>query len=234
MDGFLQALLTECGTHISSDLLKQHTPSQKKSTETLLQVDLRVGLMTAPKSGSGLSQALQSKTQEPILLIQPVRSLDDAINLLEEHRSGSSYLAAFHFSDLGSAKYLSQFIDADVTFINHIPRQLLIGPSAPKGHAFDLQHRYPICLFSERRPVFVQSPSGSKLLATALSSGDNASAKELLQQAKQPLKVMKRSEGGGVGFFEQGIMLGVSFTLLSIVAVSAVGAWQLWRFRSPR
>lgn len=221
MQDFLQALKPTTGNSNEKASLKR--------VPDAIHFNLQTGAITTPKANSGLAQALQSKSSEPLLFIQPIRSLDDAINLLDEHHSGP-YLAAFHFSDLSSAKYLSQFVDAEVTFANQIPRQLLIGPAAPKGHTCDLHHRFPVSLFSKRRPAFVQTPRGGQELAAALASGDGALAQELLKQAQQPLKVMKRSEGGGVGFFEQAILLNVSFILVSIVTVSAAGAWQLWKY----
>jgi hypothetical protein len=41
---------------------------------------------------------------------------------------------------------------------------------------------------------------------------------------------MKRSEGGGVGFFEQGFLMNAGLILASTVAITSTGAWYLWRY----
>lgn len=225
---FVAAVVRECKTTASADLGQQL--AKEKTEERLHRIDLQSGTITLSETASAPLQSFQSKTSEPLLSVKPVRSLDDAINLLDQQPG--TYLAAYHFCNLGSAKYLAQFVDAEVTFVNQIPRRLLIGPAAPHSRPFDLEHRYPISLFSKRRPTFVQSTSGSSRLSTSLSSGDNATTQALLKELAQPLNVMKRSEGGGVGFFEQGFLMNASFILVSVLTLSATGAWHLWRHRS--
>lgn len=225
---FLDAVFRETGRNPSDRL--DHQLGSAKTSEHLLGINLQGDASTGVEPGPELAQALRSNMSEAALSVKPVRSLDDAINLLDNH--AGPFLAAYHFCDLGSAKYLSQFVDAEVTFINQIPRQLLIGPAAPRGRPFDVAHRFPISLFSKQRPTFVTPVSESSQLLTSLSPSDNATAQTLLKEAKKPLKAMKRSQGGGVGFFEQGFLMNASFILVSVLTLSATGAWQLWRYRS--
>jgi len=66
---------------------------------------------------------LSEKINEPLLLVIPISSLDDAIDTA--NTSDSSLLAAYFFADAKAAKYLSQFVMSDVSLTNHIPPQLL-------------------------------------------------------------------------------------------------------------
>lgn len=232
MEGFIQATLTASGAS-SASVPDQTMARNEKTAARSLAMDLPKGTVTTTASGIGLHQILKAKSKTSGLILHPIRSLDDAINLLDGHQA-KPFLSAYHFSDFKSAKYLSQFVDAEVTFINQIPRQILMGPAAPKGHPCNPHNRYPVSLFSQSRPAFVQTLPTNRELAAVLASRDNVSAQKLLQEAKQPLQAMKRSEGGGVGFFEQGILINASFILFSIVALSATGGWQLWKYRSSR
>ena len=60
-----------------------------------------------------------------------VSSLDDAIDIVGS-KTSRPLLALYVFADPKSAKYLAQFIRADVSFINHIPASLL-GASSLDG-----------------------------------------------------------------------------------------------------
>lgn len=175
---------------------------------------------------------LASKHPTPILIVHAVRSLDDAIDLISStcpsHQPTN--LAAYHFSNAASGKYLSQFIDAYVSFINEIPRELLLGPACPAGHPIDPINRYPAKLFTVPRPSFIKPAFSSKVLNAALSSADNPTAQRLLAEATTPLKVMKRSAGGGVGFFEQGFLMNAGLILTTTISLASVGAWWLARY----
>ena len=68
------------------------------------------------------------RTEESRLpsLVQ-VSSLDDIIDLIHS-KTSRSLLAAYFFADPSPAKYLGQFIKADVNFVGHIPGNLLGEP----------------------------------------------------------------------------------------------------------
>lgn len=224
MGSFIDALLAT--TAQSSFDIPLDRKAGERCTKSVVEVDLKKGTIIPCNA-----RTLQTKADELSFVVWSVRSLDDAINLLDEQQH--PFQAAYHFSDLRSAKYLSQFVDAEVTFVNQIPRTVLIGPVPPRSqHVLDSSRRYSTSLFSRSRPVFVQTTAEDQRLATVLSSEDNKLAQTLLAEATLPMKVMKRSEGGGVGFFEQGFLMYASFILISFVALSATGAWQLWRYRS--
>jgi acyl-CoA reductase-like NAD-dependent aldehyde dehydrogenase len=67
---------------------------------------------------------LKNKISEPVLLVHAVKSLDDAIDFINND-GGSELLAAYHFGGNAQGKYLSQFVASQVSYINHIPAELL-------------------------------------------------------------------------------------------------------------
>lgn len=205
---------------------------QAKDKAQPLELDLQSGELSVVRSGSSFPKIEAKPNSEPVLRVWPTRSLDDAINILDQ--ADTPYRAAYHFCNLPSAKYLAQFVNAEVTFINHIPPQLLIGPASPAGQPFNLESRYAVSSFAHRRPAFVVAAPLTQELTSILATPDNASAQGLLVETTTPLKIMKRSEGGGVGFFEQGFLMNASFILISTLALTSAGAWQLWKYRSSR
>ena len=66
---------------------------------------------------------LSGKINEPTLLVAQITSLDDAIDMA--HQYDSSLLATYLFAEPRAAKYLSQFISADISLVNHIDPHLL-------------------------------------------------------------------------------------------------------------
>lgn len=82
---------------------------------------------------------MKQKINEPLLVFNSVSSLDDAIDFANERSasidsiemwrltySSSSPLLALHvFAAPAEAKYLAQYIEASVSFVNHIPVPLL-------------------------------------------------------------------------------------------------------------
>ena len=86
-------------------------------------------------------QILNRKIKEPCLIIHGVKSLDDAIDLLnrlvnihvlefgtcayQTKSDGKELLAAYHWAEPTQAKYLSQFVSAQASFVNNIPTEIL-------------------------------------------------------------------------------------------------------------
>ncbi|KAI7264141.1 ALDH-like protein [Hortaea werneckii] len=169
---------------------------------------------------------LRTKNEYPVMIVHGVRSLDDAIDLIGSTSNHAS-LAAYHFGNPATGKYLSQFIDAEVSFVNHIPRELLVGPAFPTGHPIELQNRYPRELFTVHRPAFINSPASDQTIRDVLSSSNRASSTKLLEAATAPLNVMKRHPGGGVGFFEQGFLMNAGIILTTTVSITGVGLYWL-------
>ncbi len=238
---FFQAVVRECAG-LENDVLTNGLVEKKKegtALENALQTmkkqdqdarivlqDHKTAVLDLPSRLSGLPE---SKTSAPALAVATIRSLDEAIDFLGRSTEGP-YLAAYHFSNLESAKYLTQFIDAELTLVNHISRELLVGPASPSGHPIDLNARFSPYMFSKSRAAYVNSSPVSNNYATALASPHGQPTKELLASASEPLKAMKRSKGGGIGYFEQGFLLNASLILVTIITVSSAGSYYAWRW----
>lgn len=168
------------------------------------------------------------KTDHPVMIVHGVRSLDDAIDFIGSTSNHAS-LAAYHFGNPATGKYLSQFVDAEVSFVNHVPRELLVGPAFPTGRPIELQNRYPRELFTVHRPAFINSPASDQKIREVLGSSNRAASAKLVEVATAPLNVMKRHPGGGVGFFEQGFLMNVGIILTTTVSITGVGLYWLVR-----
>ncbi|KAJ5943298.1 hypothetical protein N7516_003466 [Penicillium verrucosum] len=169
-------------------------------------------------------KTLPDKPTDARLLVHTVRSLDHAIDLsnMVENLQG-----AYVFAHEKSAKYLTQFINAHVSFVNHIPVEVLVGPTAPKQVALDRSVRYPTTVFSVPRPHYIR-PTRLSQSVTDILSTKSASALQnmLVLQSSQLVCRTRRPLGGGVGFFEQGILTGLGLFSISILAgVSSLGYW---------
>ncbi|KAJ5211097.1 PutA family dehydrogenase [Penicillium cf. griseofulvum] len=158
------------------------------------------------------------------LLVHTARSLDHAIDM---SNMVGNLRAAYVFADNMSAKYLTQFINARVSFVNHIPATILVGPSAPEQVAFDRSVRYPTTVFSIPRPTYISPTPLSQSVTDILraKSAADLRSKLVLHTSELGLST-QRPLGGGVGFFEQGILTGLGlFSISMLVGVSALGYW---------
>lgn len=242
---FLQAVVAECAKLNGPDAVN---PSAEKSSKAQAVNDYVTSLRQAdPQSRIVLQEPkmavldlfdraeapLTTKNECPVMIVHGVRSLDDAIDLIGSSSSvsnrsaASANLAAYHFGNPATGKYLSQFIDAGVSFVNHIPRELLVGPAFPTGHPVELQTRYPRQLFTVHRPAFINPLASEEKIREVLVLSNRAASAELIEAATAPLDVMKRHPGGGVGFFEQGFLMNAGFILTTTVSITGVGVYWL-------
>ncbi|KAL1608343.1 hypothetical protein SLS60_003284 [Paraconiothyrium brasiliense] len=146
---------------------------------------------------------LPPKSGASVLAISAVSSLDHAIDLIANN-SNDRLSAAYHFAAPAHTKYLSQFIRSEVTFVNHIPPSLLLGPAAPVSHEVSVENRFRKEHFLRASPVLVRR-SGTK--GPTYTTGKYA--EKLLEDAAQEIKEPKRAEWIAIGFFEQGILIGL-------------------------
>ncbi|KAJ4286843.1 hypothetical protein N0V90_013096 [Kalmusia sp. IMI 367209] len=163
--------------------------------------------------------ALPRKPTAPILCISAVSSLDHAIDLVATHTNDHPLIAAYHFSAPSHAKYLSQFICANISFANHIPPQLFLGPSAPPFHAINIERKYKREHFVRASPVFLGPIKPAVPIGLMKSSSQDAS--QLLQEASAEIQEAKRAEWIAHGFFEQGIFIGLGMYGAPLVACLA-------------
>ncbi|KAL4905122.1 hypothetical protein BDW74DRAFT_185220 [Aspergillus multicolor] len=167
----------------------------------------------------------KEKVAEKVLILHPFTSLDDAIDLC----AGFDTLAAtYAFAEPASAKYLTQFIDAHISFINHVPVDALIGPAYPANTLPEPSRkaRYSASAFQVSRPQFITESFATALTRTILDApagGSKASVKAW-EGALEPLPPTGQKTGPRIGFFEKGILTGLGITLVSVLGVvGAVG-----------
>jgi hypothetical protein len=169
-----------------------------KKSDSKLQIiaqDSNTTVVELVTRGPGM---LEVKTSAPVLIIHAIKSLDDAIDFIGSADSAPA-LAAYHFGNPQVGKYLAQFVDARVSFVNHVPRELLVGPAHPTSHAVDLSTRYSVDMFTLARPAFIQPTMSSSEIAAVMASVNGSAAQKFLEKALSPLVEMKRKAGGGVG-----------------------------------
>jgi len=106
-------------------------------------------------------------------------------------------------------------VPAHVSYTNHIPPALLVGPAAPLHHPTATHPRYDPALFTVPRPAHATAPASSAKLHAALTSGPAAG---LRAESVAPLKPDGQRAGKIVGFFDQGLITGVVVFVLPVVA----------------
>jgi len=132
------------------------------------------------------------------------------------HRSDETLLALYSFGDLPTCKYLSQFISAYSSFANDIPIPLLVGPAAPLDHRTCVHPRYIPEMFTIARPAFATPDAESVKLRKALDNTQGA--RHLRAETLEKLSKTGQREGKAVGFFDQGLLVGVGMYVMPVVA----------------
>lgn len=208
---FLQAVVSESfnscgdvkdcgdvtGRTSSSGRVNKHIESLKK-IDPELRIILQGSQLTVVDLTTRNRDLFDTDFDAPILIVHSIKSLEDAIDLVAM-TSKTTPLAAYHFGNPATGKYLAQFVDAAISLVNHIPRELLVGPAFPAGHPIDLSNKYPVDLFSRARPAFINPSKTTRDLSVALSSKDKSAAHKILEQTKLPFAGMKRNPGGSFG-----------------------------------
>ncbi|PQE22030.1 aldehyde dehydrogenase protein [Rutstroemia sp. NJR-2017a BBW] len=154
----------------------------------------------------------------------------------------SDLLALYTFSDAATAKFLSQHFNALTSYANHIPSHLLVGPAAPVSPlAPPPRHKYSIEMFSSPRPQYTSSASAKDdvALVDSILAGFYEPAKQQTALQKldatmggkqgrvlQPKKIQPM--GDQLGFFEQGILLGLGSVLAFAISTVGIGIWA-WK-----
>ena len=172
------------------------------------------------------SPTLQQKITEPLLLVHPITSLDDAIDLA--NAGDEPLLATYLFAAPAAAKYLSQFIDAHASFTNEIPGDLLVGPASPIGYPVSMQVRYTKEMFSKPRPEYINFTSVSTTIGDVLDSSEPELSQRLREEAEKPLPPTGQRAGKAIGFFEQGLLTGVTIlATTTVTSVALVGIYMV-------
>ena len=198
-------------------------PSASKGWDARVITQGNSGSVIELVSKNRKNLTLPAKQTSPTFIISAVTSLDHAIDLVSSNGS-QPVLAAYHFADQRSANYLARFVDAEITFVNHVPTRLLLGPAAPAFQPFDLERRYIVSHFLRPTPAFALSQARDKQIFETQKEAD-----ELLREASQEIKESKRREWMSHGFFEQGIFIGLGIYGVPILTCVGVGLFYAVR-----
>ncbi|KAJ9144529.1 aldehyde dehydrogenase family 3 member b1 [Pleurostoma richardsiae] len=169
------------------------------------------------------SAMAQPKLGERCLVLHAVASVDDAINL----SNGLGRLAAaFVFTrTLGAAKYLCQFLDSDVSFVNQLPIALLFSPVAPAEKPLDIGSStpYDLSFFTLPKPQYVLPPRQSQLLDGILLEPTPLLLAQLDDEVRARLPEVKRLKNGrDIGFFDQGVITGGILVISTVVTCASL------------
>ncbi|KIW88815.1 uncharacterized protein Z519_10299 [Cladophialophora bantiana CBS 173.52] len=196
----------------------QHDPGDVfRQTMVKLERDSNAQILTSGPRGAVLevnsrqSALFRRRLDDRVLVVHDISSLDDAIDSI--NISDSDDVAALYaFADVSSAKYLCQFIRTSAAFVNHIPIELLVGPATPLNHPMLVSLRYTTEFFSVPRPQYISPPADSARLLRIIER-NTEDKQDLLATLSTGSKAAShspnRSPGGGLGFFEQGIVIGL-------------------------
>lgn len=212
----------------------------KTTTETLQTLEnstsWRASTVTQGSKGAVVELAnlasLPAKSNSPIFAVTAITSLEHAIGLIDEDsESASGLLAGYYFGTPLAGKYLSQFVKADASFVNHVPYRLLLGPAAPAYHSIDIDARYTKAHFTRQSPAFITVAGSHAALASVLGSKDaRKAAAETLSKAMQEIKEKKRATWIAIGYFEQGILIGLG--LFGIPLLTCIGTGLFFGVRA--
>ncbi|KAH8679519.1 Aldehyde/histidinol dehydrogenase [Tricladium varicosporioides] len=207
--------------------------TERQAFEELLSREEKGGKVKVHRSGSEditiievldkSSAVAQQKIDGSYLVLLPSTGMVDSVTAL---RSLTPLLATYLFADPSVCKFLAEQVPSQTTYINQIPTELLVGPSSPVSHPHSLHPRYLPSMFSNPRPQYIipvtYLPDTSKLRAMALT--------KLNHVAQRP--------GKALGFFEQGILLGLGSAALLVVPLVSWGLFTsgkaLWRLVQAR
>ncbi|KAK2601824.1 hypothetical protein QQS21_004607 [Conoideocrella luteorostrata] len=180
------------------------------------------------------SQILRQGFSEAYLAIHAVTSMDDAIDLANSFgRLGATYI----FSALPTAKYVAQFVDSQMTFVNHIPTNLIYGPLIPSNMAFNPGSTSPYdnTFFTLPSPKYVHDTSENKALSGALLKDTPKMSQILDNEAMSVLPEMKRpSKLVPLGFFQGGMITGAIIVLGCAVGLSTTAYYVFSLVRSKK
>ncbi|THW90421.1 aldehyde dehydrogenase PutA [Aureobasidium pullulans] len=168
------------------------------------------------------SSLLQRKIYGACLILHPVRSLDDGLDLANPQND--TLLACYHFGALEAAKYTTQFIDSYASFVNYIPIELTVGPAAPIGFHSSAIHRYRPAMFSVPKADCVVKDSASRSLANTFRAEDRAWSDVYEKQITSSLSPARQKAGKVVGFFDQGLITGFVVFWVPVIASAVVGS----------
>ena len=167
------------------------------------------------------SQILAQKVKTPTLILVSISSMDDAIDLLNSQEG--PLIANYVYASAPAAKYITQFVKASASFVNHVPKALLVGGPAPNAFITSTHPRYSLDMFSVPSPTLIQSDSHSQAVASLISASGPNKTRVLEAAFDATLVPIKEPFGPKIGFFEQGFLFNASVILSTLVAGTVCG-----------
>ncbi|KAJ5536251.1 aldehyde dehydrogenase PutA [Penicillium frequentans] len=232
LEDFIESVTRASWSHCAVE--SKRSIAENPSDRSLLKETERVSGSRIVVSGSdwGIvevqdrdSPLLLQKVNEKVLLVHPITSLDDAIDTVQ--RNGSP-AASYIFASPESAKYLAQFIDAHLSWVNHIPMDMLMGPVIPYNSTLGESTRYSVNIFEVPRSQIVIEGMASSGIKTFLGATGTQTTAKMWQTSIAPLKPTGQRPGKAVGHFEQGLISGAIVALISGLAItSSVGYYAV-------
>ncbi|KAF1962606.1 hypothetical protein CC80DRAFT_589096 [Byssothecium circinans] len=168
---------------------------------------------------------LPPKVSTPLFCLLDITSLDYAIDLVAND-SDEKLTATYHFAAPAHTKYLSQFINAEISFANHVPSSLFLGPTAPLFFDINIEKRYTKRRFLRSSPV-ISVPTKSRV---TLASASSKEADKVLSEAVKEIKAKKRAEWMSLGFFEHGVLIGLG--VYGVPLLTCLGASMYFGVRA--
>ena len=177
----------------------------------------------------------------PVIIVLRVSSLDDAIDVCNGQISKlapsrpDGLSASFIFAAPREASYLSNFINANLSCINHIPAELMIGPVCPSNHPVTSASvpRYTTSMFSDPSPQLLHpTPLTTLFLSNqSLQKTNVGEWKKWQEDAAAPLPPTRQHNGQMVDFFDQAIFVSLAAMIVGLVGAGASGWWLIRRGR---
>ncbi|KAI0471638.1 Aldehyde/histidinol dehydrogenase [Xylariaceae sp. FL0804] len=174
----------------------------------------------------------------------PITTCSGLVDAVFNQQSELPLLAGYFFGDAAATKYMAQHLPCHVACVNRVPAQLLVGPAAPTAHDPAFEYRYSAAMFSALRPQYVEPPPASAAFARAAhllliegggeeKKGAGAVGNKTTTAARAlataPLRPTGQPSNWGIGFFEQGILLGLGVALSVILPVAGYTTWLVGR-----
>ena len=158
------------------------------------------------------------KFGNPTLTLCSMSSTETGIDLCAEMCGHEAPAAAFIFASPESANYLARHVEAQLTAVNHIPLELLVGPRIPNTIVKNVFPRYSSAMFQQCRPQFSKVSDVSERIGSPVIN-----SVKLLSWANSlqgPLPDSGEKNGKRVDFFEQAIMTAAGISLSTIIAIT--------------
>ncbi|KAL1897610.1 hypothetical protein Sste5346_003916 [Sporothrix stenoceras] len=222
----------------SSDAKKRQQRQREPNSRSIFDDASAAKIVTSGNNGSILDVTKRTallklqKISQPAILVHATTSMDDAINLAND--MADKFLASYVFGAPDVCRYIINFIGSHLSLANHVQSQLLLGPAFPIGMAATAASalnplvRYAVDGFMEPTPAYYVKPAAATELDTLLEglegpeSGSTAVAAKKSAMLQSVTLNADRSIRHPIGFFEQGILTGL--TLIGTPIILSIGA----------